>query len=147
MVTRPEPKLPVTAVQTFELSAPPGTHWRPATCAEVECDGYLNGWKTYIDENTELGKKQAEYIRKLCGRDFTEVYIGDGMTSFVFTSGQQCFGASEHRVQYKPALYVVRDGDWRGNPTGKTVTHTRPEHWVEHFAEHQQTLADAQQKG
>ena len=61
--------------------------------------------------------------------------------AFAFTEGQRCCGSAEHRVQYKPALFVVRDGDWRGNPTGRTRTHVRPEDWVEDFAEHQDSIS------
>lgn len=146
-VNWPSTRVPVTAVKTYELSAPVSTHWRPASCEEVGCEPWRDGWKTIIDENTDLGKRQAEYLRKHAGREMTEVYVGQGVTSFLFPAGQRCFKSSEHRVQVRPALYVVRDGDWRGNPTGRRFTHTRPDHWVEDFAEHQRRLADAQDQG
>jgi hypothetical protein len=41
----------------------------------------------------------------------------------------------------------VRDGDFRGNPTGRRRMHASGADWVEDFAEHQAKLADQQQKG
>jgi hypothetical protein len=62
---------------------------------------------------------------------------------FRFDSGQRCF--AEH--QTNPEQYGVRDGDWRGNPTGRVRAHQRPADWVEDFGEHQIRIADQQQKG
>jgi hypothetical protein len=44
-------------------------------------------------------------------------------------------------------LLIVRDGDWRGNPTGRRRLHTKPEHWVEDFKEHQGKINDAIERG
>jgi hypothetical protein len=66
----------------------------------------------------------------------------------VFEAGQPCFPPASTAPLARPELYVVRDGDRRGNPRGtKARLHQRPELWQEDFAEHQQTLADAQQRG
>ena len=70
-----------------------------------------------------------------------------GLTEFTFEAGQTCF--VEHRVPLeREPLYVVRDGDWRGNPRGTAPRiHTRPDDWVDDFAEHQQRLADRFEQG
>jgi hypothetical protein len=44
-------------------------------------------------------------------------------------------------------MYLVRDGDWRGNPTGRKRQHTRAADWVEDMQENQGRLIDQQQKG
>jgi hypothetical protein len=66
-----------------------------------------------------------------------------GLTVFRFEAHQRCF--EEHRT--RPEIYLVRDGDHRGNPTGRTRQHTRPADWVEDMTENQVRLVDLQQKG
>jgi hypothetical protein len=140
-----QPRLPVTAVKTYSIQSPLTTHTRPATCAEVDCPNYVHGWRVHVEA---VGPALAHTART-AGARFREQHVSEGHTYLVFEAGQPCFGASTHRVSTdRPALFVVRDGDWRGNPRGTPARqHTRPEHWVEDFAEHQQTLADAQNRG
>jgi hypothetical protein len=142
------PTAPVQAMKTYEVSSPLATHTRPATCAEVECDGIRFGWESLIDERTELGQRQAHYIRKESGRTFSEVKTAGMPTRFTFPAGQRCFASDTHRVSLeRPALYIVRGGDWRGNPAGERMTHARPEHWVEDSATHLDMLATRRQRG
>lgn len=142
---RPEPKMPVTAYKTYAVRMPPATHTRVATCREVECEHYANGWTTRLDVNTDLGKRQARYIRDHAGRTYTVTSNANGMLVLSFPPGQQCF--REHRVGIgRPALYVVRDGDYRGNPTGRRQTLSERS-WLDDFGEHQLTLKQAQEKG
>lgn len=119
--------------------------WRPATCAEVDCDHYLHGWKIRIEG---LAPEDVHLLRT-SGRRYREEHIAEGQTWLHFEAGQPCFRASKHITRIgKPELYIVRDGDQRGNPRGtKPRRHLRPELWQEDFAEHQQGLADAQQRG
>ncbi|MEA5366103.1 hypothetical protein VA596_41705 [Amycolatopsis sp., V23-08] len=146
-----EPLLPPDAKKTYSIKAPRETHWRTASCAEVECEGREHGWVMLIDETTELGQRQAHYIRKVSGRRF-RAETENGLTSFTFEPGQTCF--TEHEVPLgKPELYVVRDGDLRetlqqvGQRKGNVRVHTRPEDWADDFATHQQKIADAIQEG
>lgn len=135
--------------QTFQITAPVKTHWR-----EVPCDGRPggckaaeNGWKMQIDLNTELGKNQARYIKYQSGRRFEIVEQNNGMVTLHFPGGQPCF--ARHRVRTdRPENYLVKGGDFRGNPLGKAPrVHTKPEHWVEEFAENQARIAEVRQKG
>lgn len=140
-LTRIDSQLPVGAMKTYSIVTPMSTHFRDGTCEEADCDGYKFGWLTVIDELTELGQGQAHYIRKESGRRFTETRNELGLTVFTFEAGQKCF--REHKVRIeRPEIFRVRDGDYRGNPTGQLRVHTRPDFWVEDFAEHQQRLAD-----
>lgn len=135
------PAVPVQAMKTYQILAPKDSHWRKASCEEFGCKAYTNGWRSQIDETTDLGKRQAHYIRKQSGRKFTEESTSPGMTVFTFEAGQSCFGQHEVPIG-RPEIFLVRDGDWRGNPTGQVRTHKRPEDWVEDFAIHQNRLAD-----
>lgn len=153
-VFRLPPALPVTQMQTFRIAVPLRTHWRKATCAEVRCDAYLRGWVTAVDEGTELGQRQAHYIRTSSGRGFTEERRPDGLTYFVFEPGQQGFAGgdpaadhSRHRVRLdKQELFVQRGGDWRGNPTGLVRRHS-PQGWVDAFGENQERIAELARRG
>lgn len=144
-VNRIQPQMPASAYKTYELAAPVATHWRKATCAEIDCPRYLNGWRVHVEQ---IGP-ELEHAAKTSGRRYQELRVAEGQTYLVFEAGQPCFQMSEHRKRIeKPELYVVRDGDWRGNPRRTEARqHARPELWVEDFAEHQQGLARVQERG
>lgn len=122
--------------RTYQIVAPISTHFRPATCEEVDCDAYKHGWKTLVPSNSD----QALYIRSgASGRRFTEVNDSYdrtiGMTEFVFPAGQQCFGASKHVIPLeRDPIFRVRDGH------SAPITHARPELWTEDFAGHLDTV-------
>ncbi len=141
------PALPVGAYKTYQIVAPLKTHFRVGTCEEANCPQQAGGWRTRVDERTELGQKQGHYIRALSGRSFTEERTPDGLTVFTFAAGQQCF--AEHRIRLdRPERYVTRPGDWRGNPTGqRPYEHTRPEFWIEDFSENQDHIARQIERG
>ncbi|ACU71749.1 hypothetical protein Caci_2840 [Catenulispora acidiphila DSM 44928] len=45
-------------------------------------------------------------------------------------------------------LYLVRGGDWRGNPTGQLpLKHSGPESWVDDFGEHQENITEEIERG
>lgn len=140
-------KGPVEAYKTYSLLLPVQTHYRKATCQEVECEAYANGWVTRIDPTTELGRKQLNYIRLHSGREFIDITTVDSpMVELTFPSGQSCFG-THHVPSEREPIPIVRDGDWRGNPTGRTRQHVRVADWVEDFGEHQQAIVDEIEKG
>lgn len=139
--------IPVTATKTYTLSAPPATHWRKATCSEVQCPAYLNGFRTTVDETSPLGQFQADYIRKTSGRAFVEHRDEAGMTVFTFEAGQRCFASDNHQVPLeREPNYLVRGGDWRAS-TGLIRRHANGDDWVDDFGEHQEHIADLHQRG
>jgi hypothetical protein len=147
-VFRVPPALPAAAMKTYQIASPLSTHWHPVTCAEAECDAWLHGWVSYIDESAELGQRQAHYIRKESGRRFTEERNETGITEFTFEAGQRCFKSDQHRARnMRPERYLVRGGDWRGNPTGERREHKRPADWQDDFATHQDRLRTALERG
>lgn len=140
---RIEPAMGPESYKTYAIQAPRSTHQRKATCAEVDCEYYLNGWQVKADERTELGARQAGYIRTLSGRRFEEKHE-DGFTQFLFYPGQTCF--SEHFVSLdREPQYLVLGGDWRGNPRGEAPRiHESFDDWANDFGEHQERLRKAQ---
>ncbi|MFI9154487.1 hypothetical protein [Streptomyces sp. NPDC053367] len=127
---RLQPQGPTGAYQTFSIRSRPDQAVR-TVCEQVACEAWRKGWESAIDERTDLGKAQAAYIRTQSGRTFREMPRGDGLTVFRFDSGQRCF--ADHKT--RPELYLVRDGDFRGNPTGRRRVHTRAQDWVENVQE------------
>lgn len=127
---RLQPAGPAHAYQTFSVRSRPDRAVR-TVCEEVGCQAWRSGWESTIDETTDLGQAQAAYIRQQSGRTFREQRTEQGLTVFRFESGQRCF--ADH--QTRPELYLVRDGDYRGNPTGRRRVHTRAQDWVENVQE------------
>lgn len=144
-LNRPDPLMAPQAYKTYAVVAPLSTHWRKATCAEVDCPHYLNGWRTRVENCTP----DLLHAAKTSGRRYREMRIAEGESYLVFEAGQPCFAAAAHRKQIgRPPLYIVRDGDWRGNPRRtRARQHLNPANWVEDFSEHQQKLADEIKKG
>lgn len=128
------PRLAPNHFKTYEIIAPLSTHYRKATCAEVECAQYVNGWKTIVPSDSP----QAQYIRTQSGRKFTEKRgESAGLAEFAFAPGQQCFGSDRHRVSLeREPLYVARGGDARGNPLRERRVHANAGDWQEDFAGH-----------
>lgn len=144
-VNRVEPQMPAAAYKTYSIAAPASTHFRKATCQEVDCPRYLNGWRVHVEQ---IGP-ELTHAAKTSGRRYREMRVAEGQTYLVFEAGQPCFQAGEHRKRLdRPELFIVRDGDWRGNPRGTEARrHARPEDWVDDFATHQGRLADAHRQG
>lgn len=142
-IFRIEPTMGPEMYKTYAIQAPRSTHQRKTTCAEVDCSNHLMGWLTRIDEATELGARQAAYIRNLSNRKFRETRDGQ-MTCFAFHPGQQCF--AEHWVPLdREPQFVVLGGDWRGNPRGEAPrVHRTFDDWANDFGDHQEALKKAQ---
>lgn len=140
-------RMPASGMQTFQISSPIQTHTVPATCEEVECSLYANGWRMRVDLQTELGQKQAYYIKHHSGRSYKVESQADGLVTLIFAPNQPCF--QQHRKKNgRPEIYRVKGGDSRGNPL-RTLTrvHKKPEFWVEEFAENQDRLKTAIERG
>lgn len=156
---RPAPLMPAQAYKTYRIVSRRDTTVR-AACEAVGCEPWRRGWESKVDERVDCrserrslcpwmkkgmpacGRCQAHAIRT-SGRTFTERKTADGITVFRFESGQRCF--REHRT--RPELYIVRGGDYRGNPRGERRTHKRPGDWLEDFSTHQDRLVQAIERG
>lgn len=133
-------------MQTFQIKAGKGGR-RKASCEEVECAMYLQGWKMKIDLGTDLGQKQAHYIKHQSGRSYKVESQRDGLVTLMFAPNQPCF--NEHTTKTDlPEVFLVKGGDHRGNPQRTpTRVHKKPEFWLEEFSEHQDRIATAKEKG
>lgn len=142
-INRVEPAMPAGAYKTYQIAAPLGSHFRPATCAEIDCPDYLNGWRVRVENLTP----DLLHAARTSGRRYREVPVAAGETWLSFEAGQPCFRAGEHRKRLeRPELFIVRGGDWR-QQVGEARRHTRAEDWVDDFANHQSRIADVQGRG
>ncbi|MFI6304272.1 hypothetical protein ACIBCH_20570 [Amycolatopsis thailandensis] len=140
-------------IKHYRISSPLDTHFRDGTCEEDHCQAFLHGWRTVVDEHTELGAQQAAYIRGDRSRrhvetsELVEAPEGQPITAarvqtvFTFEAGQKCF--RQHRVPLdRPELYLVQ------NPYGQTVTrHSGPDAWVDDLNTNQAQLAELINRG
>ena len=143
-----DPVMPLHNYLTWAIAAPPATHWRPATCAEVECHDHTHGWERVVDTGTQLGLEACNWIRTQSGRAFRAERLPGGLVKFTFPAGQKCFGWREHKVPVgRPELFLRIDGHHRRYQPGTRYVHNRPEDWRDEFGEHQIKLADAIARG
>jgi hypothetical protein len=138
--------VPVGVYQTFTLARPrTPDFWRNATCDEVNCRRKREGWRTVLDIGTATGARDAKWIVDHSGRHGTIERAGNQVT-FTFAAGQDCF--ERHRVAHeREPVYIVRDGDHRGNPTGRRRIHQRGADWVDHMQNDLDKLRQARKQG
>lgn len=132
---------------TFQIAQPLATHWRPASCVEVDCEAYARGWRTTVDVTTDLGREQAEYIRRHCGRRFVEEHPEGSLVAFTFEAGQVCFAAADHRVALDRQQIFRVAPTHQGLVAGDIRTHQRPADWVEDFSTHLDHLRTITERG
>lgn len=131
---RPDPVGPPQAYKTYSMARRADTLIK-TVCEKVGCPAWRSGWETPIAEYTDLGARQAAFIRLHSGRTFRE-YRSNGMTVFRFEPRQRCF--TDHRTY--PVAYAVQWGDWRQR-IGTRRVHSSPGAWIDDFASHQYRLA------
>jgi hypothetical protein len=137
LVSRIAPLAGPAAYKTYSMTMPARTHWRPATCEEVLCMAFLNGFATTVDTSTELGRKQYHFITRDRERSPKAEKAGETLVTFTFPPGTPCFARRDHKVALeRPAHFLVTGGDFRGNPTGMRRRHANGAEWAEDCAEH-----------
>jgi hypothetical protein len=136
---------------THKVSAPIHSHWRPATCEEFECDDFVYGFVFTCDTSTELGQSQYYYLTHDRSRRYSMQRVGPQMVKFVYGPGFRGFGNAHasHRVPIgRPPLYLVAEGDFRGNPRGvPTRVHRNVEDFVDHSWSHFDKLKTIYERG
>ena len=124
----------------------------PMTCIEAKCEQHEKGWMTVIDETSDLGQRQSQYIRAESGRRFVSfrsenppsqyaaliagTQMAAGLTVFIFYAGQRCFRDHADRE----VLFVHDKGDRRR-------VHANPRDFTEHFNEEAERAVTAARRG
>lgn len=138
-----DPRLSIHLMQTYAVRMPAAT--RRATCEEIGCPAWRAGWRTVVPTVSA----QAHYIRTASRRDYVEEINGDdGLSAFLFTPGQVCFGSDVHRIRADvPEVFVSRDGDARGNPTGRVRRYANGNDWRDSLGENLDRLKTIRERG
>lgn len=113
-LNRVMPELAAHNMITHQIAAPLATHWRRATCEEVGCLAHHHGWSYHA---SGMPAEVTDAVKRSNRRYRVERDENTGDEVLHFEAGQPCFQASTHRIRIeRPELFVVCDGDWRGNP-------------------------------
>ena len=108
--------------QRFRISLPPTTHRMAATCEDVDCPHYLNGWKTVVAP----GSAQDVYIRTQSRRKWRVEQTSETILTYYFERGQRCF--REHTmINGREPFYLHETAE------GRRVH--RPQDFMEHVHE------------
>jgi len=149
----------VATNQRFTLSQPLDTHFRPATCEEVDCPQHLFGWVTVLDRECDV--RLIDDILK-SGRHFTRMRseeasqraskdLPPGMLAFVFPPGQQCFRQHVMPVGREPFLAYQRGVAMGAGgafvPVEDRRQHVKVSDFTEHFNEEADGIRRRRQAG
>lgn len=147
-VNRIAPTLPPGAMQTYEIDAPLETHWRSATCQEVECAAYMQGWTSDVLPNSaEEARIQKIYDNEIRRGAITTTQTPEGFTRYHFPAGTACFRRIWHKLPLeRDAIFTVRSGDWRGTD-GVIRQFDTGADWVDSFANHQNIIKSLVDRG
>ena len=121
--------------QTYRASAPPSTHYRQATCQEVDCSKYLNGWHTVKPANIEPDQwyEFASFMRRNEYRmSVREYQDNEGYPAFYYAAGQICFEgrSGSHRISLeRPSIFTINNG------LGYGFSRREPAQWVDEMGE------------
>ena len=128
--------------QRFKIQQWRKSHFRASTCAEVECDAHLYGWKTFVPPYSV----QANYIRTSSGREFKESHVSEELTEFYFPPGQRCFRSDEHAWQVREPTASRTLLDKHGNPA-RPQTFTRGEDFNETYNDEMYKIEQSRKRG
>lgn len=142
---RPAPKGPQAAYQTFRARQPLQTHFRRATCAEVDCARFVNGFRIPTVPGTPLGDRQAYLIRESGARHVTVRQPG-GVVDYVFPPGTMCF-ERHFRSLFREPLTAITRGDHRTPRAARAPRVMAAAEWLDRFRAHQDKIATEVQRG
>lgn len=147
-VNRITPQIPSHLMRTYAVRSPLQTHFRRATCAEIDCPDYLHGWYLKI-EGTPL---DLLHIARNSGRKYTigELVASSGemFKAYIFEAGQACFRESTHvKSLERPEFFYEGRGDHRSFSTRNAFKFDRPDQFVDSFATHLDRLKQDLERG
>ena len=131
--------------QSFEMHTPKATHHIPATCDEVYCPAYRDGFRVVLDPTDGLAAARAAALRS-SGRGYGEFIVIAGIVQkldivggyadesfkydaigehegrvFVFPPGERCFRAhSRVRMDRDPIMVHQHGARFSVNGSGST---------------------------
>jgi len=147
-INRVTPRIPTQFMKTYAVRSPLNTHFRSATCAEIDCPDYIHGWYLKIEGTPD----NLIHAAKTSGRRFTigELWNGQGeaFQALIFEAGQECFRSSTHvKSLDRPEFFFAGRGDHRSFSTRRAMKFARAEHFVDSFATHLDRLKQDLERG
>lgn len=141
-----QPKMPTQNYKTFQIAAPVDTHMRPATCAEIGCTAFEEGW-TF--EKSALVANDLYELVTHAGKRYREMSLDDSATIYlVFEPGQPCFQARSHRISLnRPQFFFSGRGDARTYTPRRAYQYADGEEWSDAFANHQDIIKRVHDEG
>jgi len=137
--------------KTYQIRAPLATHWRSATCEEVGCEFFADGWRLRKELLTDRDIYTIGQIRH-----YVELDVADGETWLVFSPGTPClkqwatgqlFTEGHHKLPVgRLGIYRLQPGDWR-QYTSRPYVFDKADQWCDDFATHQDRLATIASRG
>ena len=113
---------------TYQISWNRDTHFRVATCDEVDCPHFINGWVTRV----VIGSPQDHYIKQDTSRKSIGVKIDDATIEYYYESGQKCFRQHQTKVERAPFLTI----DQVGKESGRLIRNNIDfDEWTDRFNE------------
>ena len=139
-------------IQRFRADAPPATHWREATCEEVDCPAYMCGFKLVLKDPEQ--QDRIDMVHNLPhGRHYREEVVNAGFIEFIFPPGQRCFRSGDPDRKGSPRQGVHWTGVGRPAllscivPGAESRRFGRPEDWHEAFNEESYRIKQALERG
>ena len=119
----------IQRISQYQVTWPKESHWRRATCAEVDCPRYLLGWTTTV----EAESPQYDFVRADRERHYRAEVTGEGLITLHYPAGQRCFG-SDHWKKLDRGPWLTRD---LPRLEAGRVEHNamEPDRWVDEFNE------------
>lgn len=137
------PLMPFYAYKSYRFLKPRKTHWRRATCEEVECKFYRDGWRFPLMGATQQQIHDATHS----GRSYKLVQVSPNEQYLEFAPGQPCWNAHKHELPIeREPIYLRQCGDFR-QYMGRPYQHKNIEFWIEDMQEHQDKILKIVKRG
>lgn len=136
--------LPPQYYKNFAIRSPIQTHTRPATCVEIGCLAYHNGWQYRIETLLPEDLHVAIHSGKRC----RIVDVKEGESYLVFEPGQPCFDAPNHRVTLdRPEIFLVGRGHYSQFQAKTARRHANGENFMDDMINHLDVIVTEIKRG
>ena len=89
----------------YGLRTPINSHRRPASCEEINCQHWREGWLIVLDLRTDKGLSHEYTIKHTAHKKYKQELLEDGRTLFTFEAGQVCLRVAQHTTSLERAPF------------------------------------------
>ena len=112
----------------YQITWPKDSHFRKATCEEVDCPHFMGGWITRV----VIGSPQDKYIKQDKSRKQVGVKTTEAEIDYYYEPGQECFRPHTLKIERPPFFTVNQPGLESGRLIRRNMSFDR---WTNHFNE------------